>query len=258
LAEAKSVSPHDQDFVKASRARRDAAKERCDKHQRKMEKKRMARANGAMTGDDLKKLIVRHLHRPMKPIEFEPVADSDATTEALSKIVKAMADERNAIAEAQAAFLPSHEAFDDFKRDVDRRLSRYHTNPLVEYFHVRYQDDDPRKPQPPQVTLNIEHLAMRAVRELILSFGENVFRDLGERLAFEGEPLGRAERKKVIAGHLAAIDALELEEGRIRRALAMKGIFIPLRADTVNILSVLGVEFDAKEAERRERAASAA
>jgi hypothetical protein len=252
FAERKEVSPDDIEFIESCRAKLKAAKERRDKHQKKMQKKRTARDGVApMPVEQLHKLIVQLFHRPMKSIDFKSGKDGEATIESLTKIFDKMAEHRKEIQEAQDAFLPTDEAFDDFKRDIDRKLKRFDTNPFGEYFRVRYLDGDPRKPQPAQVTLNMENLAMRAVREMILSYGMNVIRAGGERRAFEGEPLSRAERSKIIAEHFAAIDELELSEGRIRRALALKGVFVAVRADTVNLLSVLGVEFDAEAARRK-------
>jgi hypothetical protein len=258
--DAPNATSKDLQFVKSQEAVRDSKKARLDKHQQATEKKRDARAKSRTLswqekGEDHAR---KRWHVPHRDIPGAPLPEANATIDALEGVRGKITAANAAIKAAQKAPLTVVEAFQAFKRRIESELkNKAGTTGLGGFFHVDYNERGDLLPYSP--TINIERIGLLSLRELILSWGENRLREIGDLHAFDcKKPLSHAQRKKQIQKLRAEIDKLEIEEGRVIRALAAKGVFVPLRADTVSLNAVLGIEPDTDAIASRKLATEAA
>jgi hypothetical protein len=245
--------------VEAAKNVRDSKAARLDAHQKKRDKKSESRAKAkTLSFETVENHARKHWHVPMRDIPHAPLPDADATPEALEAVRAKIAAGHAAIKAAQKAPLTVVEAFQGFKRRIESELKNKAGNTGVGgFFHVDYDERGGLLPYSP--TINIERIALLSMREMILSWGENRLREIGDLHSFDGKKaLSHAQRKKQIQKLRAEIDKLEIEEGRYLRALAAKGVFVPLRADTVSLNAVLGIEPDTDAIASRKLANAAA
>lgn len=257
--DAPNASEKDRDYVASQIAIRDSKRARLDAHQKKMDAKQAARAKApGFPFEKVETHARKHWHVPHKDIPHAPLPEAEATLENLEAIRGKFGTAYAAIKAAQDAPSTVVEAFQRFKPAVESALKQKSARTSLGGFFRNVYDADGR-PMPYMPVIDIDRLAVLATREMILSWGENKLREIADLHSFDNKkPLSAAARKKKIAAARAEIDKLELEEGRVLRALAAKGVFVPLRSNTANINSVLGIEPDAEAIASRKLANEAA
>jgi hypothetical protein len=258
LDEAKVVDQSHRDHVAKLKALYDDADARLLKLQKQNEKANVITVGKrAKPGDMGAVQLYRHARKkwgvPQRLSDAK--LPKDASLEMLDKTRRKIEGNYQRIHDVQNARLPAEEGQARFKRAFEYEMSKH--SPLFwgEFLTQHYNENG--RELAVNADVPMDSLLKNAMREMMLSFAFNRIRELSERHSSKGELISYQERRAEIAKLRAEIDKLEIEEGRIIRALAAKGQFVALRNNTKNLDAIFGVEVDHDEIARRKAAAEA-